>query len=211
MRALSITVTSTVLRASFVAGRVGRGTTIGLHLGEVQSSVQPARKLRDINVESEFLVEQLEHLVLAIGAVHEIDTRPNVGRELALRDELVLERGSPGGDTIGARIVRAFKSAVLCARLGVGAVLVNPVVSIVAVRITIDVVEPAPVGIEHNGASNVAAGALRGTPLPGELRVGLLLQGANLLASDGNSEEGKSDEDGFREHDWTGRGRIEVW
>jgi len=58
--ALGIAVASAVLRAS----RVGaRSSSIGGHLREVESAVQAARKLRNVDVESELLVEQIERFV----------------------------------------------------------------------------------------------------------------------------------------------------
>ena len=50
MRTLSVTVSSSVLRTSLVARVLGK-TTVLVHLNEVQSTVQTAGKLRDINVE----------------------------------------------------------------------------------------------------------------------------------------------------------------
>lgn len=77
VRALSITVTGTILGTSLVARVLGK-TTISVHLNEVQSTVETAVKLGNVDVEGELLVEEVEHLVLGVGGVHEVDTATNV-------------------------------------------------------------------------------------------------------------------------------------
>lgn len=59
MGALGVTVTSSVLGASLVGSVLGK-TTIGIHLGEVECTVKAARKVGNINVEGEFLAQQVE-------------------------------------------------------------------------------------------------------------------------------------------------------
>jgi hypothetical protein len=61
--ALRITVASSVLGTSLVVG-VLRETTISVHLDEVESTVETARKLGDVDIKGELAVEQVEHLVL---------------------------------------------------------------------------------------------------------------------------------------------------
>jgi hypothetical protein len=107
--ALSITVTGSVLGTSLVGGVLGH-TTICIHLGEVKSAVETARKLGDVNVEAELLVLHVENLVLAV-AGHEVHTGPDVGVG-TLGDKLKGKSGTSGGDTIGSRVVGTIKSAV---------------------------------------------------------------------------------------------------
>jgi hypothetical protein len=76
LRTLRVTVSSSVLGTSLVGGVRGQ-TTISGHLGEVNSAVQTTRKLGNVNVESELLVEGLEQLVLGV-ASEEVKTRSNV-------------------------------------------------------------------------------------------------------------------------------------
>ena len=82
--------------------------TIGSHLGEVDGTVETAGELGDIDVEGELLVEQVEHLILGVGGVHEVDTRADVGTSLEGEGEGV----TGGGDTVCARVVGAVESTV---------------------------------------------------------------------------------------------------
>lgn len=97
--ALRIAVTSSVLGTGLVVALVQ--ATVGSHLDEVESTVQTARKLGDIDVESELLTNKVEHLVLGVG-LHEIGTRTNVAGVLSLGDELEGQSVTAGGDTVGA-------------------------------------------------------------------------------------------------------------
>lgn len=83
--ALRITVTSSVLGTSLVVTLVH--TAIGSHFDEVESTVQTARQLGDIDVEGELLADEVEHLVLTVG-LHEVGTGPDIGGVLARGDEL---------------------------------------------------------------------------------------------------------------------------
>ena len=76
LRALSVAVASSVLGTSLVAG-IFRQTTIGVHLDEVQSTVETARQVRHVDVEGELLVFQLEHRVRGV-IVHQVDTGADV-------------------------------------------------------------------------------------------------------------------------------------
>lgn len=202
MRALSITVTSTILSTGLVTG-VARGTTIDLHLREVQSSVQTARKLGDIDIEGELLVEELKGFVLGVGGVHHVHTGADVGGALAPSDEFVGERLAVGGDTVGALVVGTLESAVGSTLDGIRAILVNPVVTVIAVGITVGVVEPTPVGVEDDATGDLLALALGSASLPVELGVNLLLQSTSLLGGDDRGEEGEGGENGFGRHgDW---------
>ena len=100
-RALRVAVSSSVLGTSLVSWELGQAT-VGVHLGEVESTVQTARKVGNIDVEGELLVEKLEHLVGRV-ACHEVDTRTDVllGRS---GHELEGEGVTAGRDTVGACI-----------------------------------------------------------------------------------------------------------
>jgi hypothetical protein len=152
--ALRVAVTSSVLGTSLVVGELGHAS-VSVHLGEVDGTVETARKLGDINVEGELLSLHLELLVHGGAAwCHEVDTRTDVAASL----ELEGKSGSRSGDTVCTAIVGTFESAVLSASsaVGVGAVGSVPSVAIVAVGGTTDIVDPTPISIEDN------AGALGG-------------------------------------------------
>jgi predicted ABC-type sugar transport system permease subunit len=127
---LRITVASSVLGTSLVGGEFGH-TTIGVHLGEVEGTVETAREVGDIDVERKLLVEELEHLVGGV-AGHEVDTRPNVrlGRS---GDEFESEGVAGGGDTVGTLVVGTVEGTVRRASGTIGAESSVPGVAGVAV------------------------------------------------------------------------------
>lgn len=131
-RALRIAVAGTHLGTSLVAGVLSH-TTIGIHLGEVEGAVETAGEVGDVDVEGELLVEELEHLVARVG-LHEVETGADVLVGTA-GDEVELERGPAGGDTVGTGVVRSVQSAVGGAGGGVGAQGRVPGVSGVAVGV----------------------------------------------------------------------------
>lgn len=96
--ALGVAVSSSVLGTSLVVALVD--TTVGSHLNKVESTVQTARQLGDVDVEGELLADEVEHLVLGV-ALHEVGTRTNVSRVRALGDELEGQRVAAGSDTVG--------------------------------------------------------------------------------------------------------------
>lgn len=97
--------TSSVLSTSLVVALVK--TTISCHLNEVESTVQTARKVRNINVEGELLVDEVEHLVLGVG-LHEVGSGTNVGRVLALCNKLEGQGIVGGGDTVSTLKTSGF-------------------------------------------------------------------------------------------------------
>ena len=99
---LRIAVASSVLGTSLVV-RVLRKTTVSVHLDEVESTVETTGKLRHVDVESELLVLEVEHLVFRVRG-HEVRARSNVllGR---LGHELEREGIARSGDTVSACIV----------------------------------------------------------------------------------------------------------
>jgi len=196
--ALRVAVASSVLGTSLVVGVLAR-TTVGVHLGEVESAVETAGELGNVDIEGELLVERLEELVGAV-ASHEVNTRTDV-LLLAVGDKFEGEGIARGGDTVGTRVVGTIESAVLGASVVVGAERGVPSVTGVTVGISLSGVEPAPVGVEDDGARarGSTSTALRAL-LPGERRVALRLLGADLLCVGSSSEEGEGEERCFWEH-----------
>jgi hypothetical protein len=175
--ALAVTVAGTVLGASLVRGVLG-GTTVGVHGHEVEGTIQAARKIRHVNVERELVSEQSEHcrdslvsstggccrgglvftLVLSVG-LHQVETRTNVGRVLALGDELEVQLAAAGGYTVGAGVVGAVDTASGGASIVGAADGSVPSVTGVAVGGARDLVSPTPVGIDCDGTVDSGARA----------------------------------------------------
>ena len=154
---MRIAVTSSVFGTSLVGGESGH-TTVSVHLREVKSAVKTTREVRNINVESEFLVEELEHLVRSV-AGHHVHTGTNV-LLLTVGDKFEGECISAGGDTVCARVVSTIESAVSSAGGAIWAESSIPGVAGVAVGVSSSGVEPAPVGVEDNlsrGLGNATA------------------------------------------------------
>ena len=196
MRALSIAVTGTVLGASFV-GAESAHTTISIHGDVVQSTVETAGKLRNVDIKGELLVEELEHEVLGI-RLHEVNTGADILSELVFGDEAERERVAGGGDTVGGGIVDTFDLAVLCAGGVVRAELLVPFVAGVAVSVATLAVRPAPVRVEdHRGLHGRAGLRAGGTSafLDRQLRVGFgLRRSGELSAGCANEGQGKQEE-----------------
>lgn len=192
--ALSITVTGSVFGTSLVAW-VGSQSSVSLHLGEVQSTVETARKLGDIDSEGELSSQKVEGLVLSLGSSsHKVCTRSNVGAS-TLSNEVESQRIASGGDTVDTRVVSTIESAVGSANLVAWAESGVPGVTSVAVSGARDRVSPSPVGVEHNGllGSNTATG---GTFADGQLWVDLRSEGSNLLSAGGDKEGGEGKDSG---------------
>lgn len=197
-RALRVAVTSSVLCTGLVGWEPGY-TTIGVHLREVDGTIETTREVGDVDIECEFLVEEFEDLVFAV-AGHQVDTRANVLSVRVVLDELESESVSAGGDTVGVGVVGTIDSAVCSTGGGVRANRGVPGVASVTVGGRASFVDPAPVGVESNrtsGLTNAATGG--GTFLPGKSWVGLRRVGTDLLTKcDG--EEGEGEKCGFVEH-----------
>jgi hypothetical protein len=65
-------------------------------LREVKSAVDATAKVGKVDIEREFLVEELQALIFGVGRVHEVDTRADV----AASDEVELQAITAGSDTI---------------------------------------------------------------------------------------------------------------
>jgi hypothetical protein len=97
--ALGVAVSGSILGTGLVVALVD--TTVGGHLDEVESTVQTARQLGGIDVESELLADEVEHLVLGV-ALHEVGTRTDVAAGRTLGNKLEGQSIAAGGDTVGA-------------------------------------------------------------------------------------------------------------
>lgn len=130
---LGITVSSSVFGASLV-GRESGHTTVSVHLYKVEGAVETARQLRDINVEGEFLIVAVEHLIVRLTArSHQVNTGADV-LLLAIRDELESKGVTGGGDTISCSVVSAIESTVSCASGTTWASRSIPSVSSITIR-----------------------------------------------------------------------------
>jgi hypothetical protein len=185
MRALRVAVTSSILGASLVARVLGQ-STVGVHLDEVDGTVETTRKIRHVDVESELLILELEHVVGGVTG-HQINARTDVGAG----DKFQGEGVSRSGDSVGTSVVSTIDRTVLGARCTVWAEGGVPSVTGVAVGGATRGVEPAPVRVEDDGSLGRGATAALGTFLRRELRMGLGDVCANLLAAHrGEKREG---------------------
>lgn len=197
--ALSVTVTSSVLRTGLVIGEP-RHTTILVHLDEVEGTVETTGEVGHVDIKGEFLVVHVEHLVSG-GALHEVDTATNVLAERSLLSEFEGQGAAGGRDTVGSCVVGTLESAVLGAGSGVGAVLGVPSRAGVAVVVRVgDVVtEPSPVGVKGDFTIESGAGLVGVALLDGEPGVVLGINATGLLAKNG-SDERQSDQGSLGEH-----------
>lgn len=163
--ALGVAIPSAIFGTSLVGGVLGH-TSVLVHRHEVESTVQAARKVRDIDIKCELLVEQVEHLVVGV-ILHQIQTRADVGSELTLGDEVELHLVAAGYNSVSGRIVGALESTVGSACLVVRAESRVPGVPGVAVLGATLVVQPAPVGVDDHFGVLRGAGILPCAYLPG--------------------------------------------
>lgn len=146
--ALGIAVASTVSGASLVIGKTC-AATIRVHLYKVQSAVEAAWKLADIDIEGEFGVLQTEHLVRVV-ILQEVNSRANIRPVLALSYESKVQLVARGGHPIRVSIFarRSLQHTVVGARLWIGTERVAPFVPAVTVFVSRSFVEPSPVGVD---------------------------------------------------------------
>ena len=111
MWALSVTVSSPVLSTRLITRESGQ-STVRVHRNEVESAIETARELRHVEVEGEFLVQEVEHLVFRL-VLEQVDTGSDIFSVLVARDELELEFTATRGDTIGSLVVDTLDCAVL--------------------------------------------------------------------------------------------------
>lgn len=79
---------------------------------ELSIAYQTTWETGGVNVDGELLVQQVEHLVLGVGGVHEVHARTDVGGGAASSDKLHRKRVAIGIDTVGTGIIATVKSAV---------------------------------------------------------------------------------------------------
>jgi len=176
--ALSITVSSTILGTGLVAG-VERSTTILGHADEVKSTVQATRKMRHIDIECELLVQETEHLVVGV-----IGHEEHAGSDVSvctLGDKVESQGIASGGSSICSGVVSTIELAVCCASSVGRAECWVPGIASVAVG-TSGRVQPTPVMIEDDLASNGRARTIGGTCLPCKGRVNFRSQSTDLLS-----------------------------
>ena len=190
--ALSITVSSSVVSTGVVS-RVLAKSTVMWHLGEVESSVDTAWQLRNIDVESELSVNESEHFKLIV-TTHEIVSGSDVLSVLTVGNESELQGIVVSVDTVGVVpgvFVDSVNSAVLSALNVIWAERAIPVVASVAVGVASVVVEPSPVGVK-NDRSNFSAALVGSRTLgPGKRQVLFLGVVSNLLGGGNGSQSSK--------------------
>lgn len=94
---------------------------------------------------------------------------------VSLSDELESQCVTAGRGAVGRLVLGSVDGAVCRACRGVGADGGVPFVTSVAVRVSTNVVDPAPVGVDGDLAVDGRAAARSGTLLPGHLGVRLCL------------------------------------
>lgn len=146
LRALRVAIPSAILGTGLVPAERLEPTILE-HLAKVHGAVQPARELGDVHVKGEFLVEEVEQLVL-VRAGHEVDSGADILAVVVLLDKLEPQgSGGRGGDAVGAAVVGAVDGAVLRAGGSVWAGGCVPLVAGVAVGVPVRDMCPAPVGL----------------------------------------------------------------
>ena len=116
LRALSIAIAGTVLRAGLVVGILGH-TAVSVHLREVEGAVETARQGGHVDVEGKLLVLQMEKLIVGRAAgSHEVDTGADVLAVRVVGNELQSERITTGSDTVGVLIISPVERAILCTK-----------------------------------------------------------------------------------------------
>lgn len=145
--ALSIAVAGAVGGASGVEIRLA---ALGLHLAHVEGAVHTAGQLGSIDVEGEFLVGQLDHLVLLLVGSEEVDS--GAGHSVLA---VHVEGDGPalGGHTVVGVVVDALEDAVLRAgglvRAGGGVGTFAPVAA--ALGGVVLLVDPVGGGVKDEG------------------------------------------------------------
>lgn len=139
--------------------------------------------LADVDIKGELLVLEVEHLVVLVLVIHEVDARANVAANLQLQAQLVTR----GLDAVGAWVVGTIESTVSSASHTIRAKSAVPSVAGVAVGRAAGRVGPAPVAVKHNalGLGDTSAGSTGGHR---ERRVVLWSQCTGLLRIDGRAQ-----------------------
>jgi len=148
--ALRIAVSNTILGTSLVARVFGHSTVL-VHGDEVKGAVETARKVGNINIKGELVVQQIELLVRSIG-IHEIETGTDVGGISTLGNECQLQGVSASLCSVCRLVVSTLESAVGSASCVTWAKSFVPGVASIAVGVRSAglVVNPSPVRIDNN-------------------------------------------------------------
>ena len=189
--ALRITVSCSILSSCLVGGIFGQ-SSISIHLGEVQGTVEATGKIGHIYVEGEFLSKELQKLVLGgASGSHQVVSGSDIG-VCSGGHKAKLEGITTGSDAVGALIVTSVESAVCGAGHSIRAEGLVPSVTSVAVRVAIYVVQPPPVCIENDGLGGSRASTCSALT-DSQRRVGLCRQGAGLLGTSTKHKGSKSE------------------
>jgi hypothetical protein len=159
---------------------------------EVESAIETAWKLGNVDIECELLVLELEHFVFRLaGEKIHAGTNVSAGRAGgALCDELHGESIARSGNAINTAIVRTIDSAVLSASSTVRAYGGIPFVTSITIGISACDVSPPPISIEDDGSLYSLATSTLGAFLPGHGRVLFSLISPDLLTVC-NGKQGK--------------------
>jgi len=130
---LGVTVSSTISRSSFVAGELAQ-STVGGHLNKVQSAVETTGERRHVNIEGEFLVQEVEHLVVGVVLIKQVNSGSDVryslksatsqrkyDEGLTSSHELQAKFIAAGGNTVGGLVVGTVECASSSTSLTIGA------------------------------------------------------------------------------------------
>lgn len=170
-------------------------STLLVHLGQVQSAVHTARQLGDVDIEGEFATSQLEHLVVLLVLLQEVDSGADQLAVLAQLPEG--ERGSVSVDAVLAVVFERLEDAVLCASLFVRADVGRRSLAPVAAALLGSILLVDVVGerVEHNVACLRLAATALGALESGELGVVLpLALDGSLGRDEGETEEDETEE-----------------
>ena len=165
----------TILGSGLVVGILAH-TTIFVHGHKVESTIETARELGEVDIECEFLVQQAEHLVRGI-RLHKIQARTDIGRVGSFGDELEGQRAATSCSAICCSIISTLKGTIGSASFVIRAECRTPGVSVIAIGVasTLLIVDPSPVGIDDDLSGFRSTASLGGTCLPGHARVGFCL------------------------------------
>mmetsp|Transcript_73615 Transcript_73615/g.213053 ORF Transcript_73615/g.213053 Transcript_73615/m.213053 type:complete len:422 (-) Transcript_73615:113-1378(-) len=155
-----------------------------IHLHEVERAVQAASQRRNVYLESEFTVFQLEQLV-GIRAVRKVDAGAHVA---AGAHELQLHTCGDALHAVGLRValgVDSLHGALRGAGVAVGAVLLAPAALREAVLVPARRVHPTPVRVQRHRGGLGGAALCRGAELQRHRRLGLGDDGSRLLGASG--------------------------
>lgn len=151
--------------------------------------------LADVDVERELLVLQVEHLVVLVLLVHQVDTRSHVAASLELKTQGVARCL----DAVGAWVIGAIEGTVCRTSRTIRAQSLVPSVASVAVGRAGGGMEPAPVAVE-NDALGLGRAATGGASRHRESGMLLSSERASLLSIDSRAEGESTESEGKGRH-----------